>query len=268
MDKSKKVYVDSRYKTNDSVSTSVVYFEIKEALELPDNTVCYIDDISIPHTWYTIEDLSNKLCIKRVYADTQVTGTILTTPAGNYNTARLASTIHNLSRERYDGDINFPNDEMTCTYDIARGTIKTTANNTFQFLSDSEAVHLTEHASFTFIWVGNSHELANIDLSNLRSINDTLRNDGYVVTSRYDGYTTYECGFIDLLNIHNSYLHSCNLGHYNSTGVRGENTIIKKVSVSQSFAYQILDSVAAPHDKTDESPINRNNGVFISKCAW
>ena len=55
MDKIKKVYVDSRYKTNDSVSNSDLEFELKEALYLPDNTVCYIDDISIPHTWFTIE---------------------------------------------------------------------------------------------------------------------------------------------------------------------------------------------------------------------
>ena len=35
-------------------------FELKEALDLPDNTVCYIDDISIPHTWRTIESHNNK----------------------------------------------------------------------------------------------------------------------------------------------------------------------------------------------------------------
>ena len=50
MDKIKKVYVDSRFKTNGSVSKSGVMFELKEALDLPGNTVCYIDDILIPHT--------------------------------------------------------------------------------------------------------------------------------------------------------------------------------------------------------------------------
>ena len=39
MDKIKKVYTDSRYKTNDSVSNSDFKFELKEALDLPDNTV-------------------------------------------------------------------------------------------------------------------------------------------------------------------------------------------------------------------------------------
>ena len=122
-----------------------------------------------------------------------------------------------------------------------------------KFYPKSEAINLTEHASFTFTWVGNNHELTNTDLSNLRPISDTLRNDGNVVTSGYDGYTTYESGFIDLLNIRKIYIHSCNSGHYNSIGERGENTIIKKVTVSSSFGYQILDSVVAPHDKTDVS---------------
>ena len=117
-------------------------FEIKrEALDIPENTVCYIDDTTIPHSWYSTEDLNNKLYIKRIYNDTQTTGTILTIPVGNYNTARLASTIQNLLQEKYDGDIHFPNDEMTCTYENARGTIKISASNPFQILSDSEAIY-------------------------------------------------------------------------------------------------------------------------------
>ena len=55
MDKIKKAYVDSRFRTRGSNSDSDFKFELKEALGLPDNTVCYIDDISIPHTWRTIE---------------------------------------------------------------------------------------------------------------------------------------------------------------------------------------------------------------------
>ena len=52
MDKTKKVYIDSRYETNDSVSNSGFKFEIKEALDLPDNTVCFIDDINPTHMVY------------------------------------------------------------------------------------------------------------------------------------------------------------------------------------------------------------------------
>ena len=56
MYKIEKVCIDSRHKTNDSVSNSDFKFELKESLDLPDDTVCYIDDISTPRTWYTIGD--------------------------------------------------------------------------------------------------------------------------------------------------------------------------------------------------------------------
>ena len=49
------------------------------------------------------------------------------------------------------------------------------------------------------------------------------------------------------------YIHSPSLGNYNSIGVRGENTIIKKVPVSSSFGYLITGSAVAPHDKIDVS---------------
>ena len=60
MDKVRKVYIDSRFRTNDSDSNSDFKFEFTEALELPDNAVCYVDDISIPHTWRTIESYNIK----------------------------------------------------------------------------------------------------------------------------------------------------------------------------------------------------------------
>ena len=59
MCKIKKAYVDSRFRTRGSNSDSDFNFEVKEALDLPVNTVCYIDDISIPHTWRTAESHNN-----------------------------------------------------------------------------------------------------------------------------------------------------------------------------------------------------------------
>ena len=48
-------------------------------------------------------------------------------------------------------------------------------------------------------------------------------------------------------------MHCPNLGHFNSVGVRGGSTIIKKVPVSSSFGYLIIGSVVSPHDKMDVS---------------
>ena len=43
------------FRTSGSASDSDFRFELKEQLYLPDNTACYVDDISILHTWRTIE---------------------------------------------------------------------------------------------------------------------------------------------------------------------------------------------------------------------
>ena len=63
MHKIKKAYVDSRFRTRDSTSDSDFNIELKEALDLPDNTVCFVDDTNIPHTWRTIESHNNKFYI-------------------------------------------------------------------------------------------------------------------------------------------------------------------------------------------------------------
>ena len=68
-------------------SNSDSKFELKEALDLPDNMVCYIDDISIPHSWYNIEDFNNKLYI---HTNNGYGHTMLTVPIGKYNASRLA----------------------------------------------------------------------------------------------------------------------------------------------------------------------------------
>ena len=98
-------------------------------------------------------------------------------------------------------------------------------------------------------WYGNSNEeIGHPDYNNLRSINEVLR-----YSTQASPGTSFETGFIDLPNVHNIYIHSSSLGHYGSIGVRGENTIIKKVPVSSSFGYLFMDSVVAPHDKIDVS---------------
>ena len=108
-------------------------------------------------------------------------------------------------------------------------------------------------------WVDNNNQLTTVDVNNLMSINEVFRH-----SEPRNPEVTFETGFIDLLNVHNIYIHS-SLGHYNSVGVRGENTIIKKVPVSSSFGYLILDSVVAPHDKIDVSRLNLKTIHFSLK---
>ena len=50
----KKLYFDSRFKTKGSASNSQCKFELSESISLPNNCVCYIDDVIIPHSFFLL----------------------------------------------------------------------------------------------------------------------------------------------------------------------------------------------------------------------
>ena len=83
---------------------------MNQALDLPDNTVCYVDDIPIRHAWRTIESHNFKFCIilktETINADTTRTYNwlpyVLTIPEGNYNGYLLASGVQDLLNDIED----------------------------------------------------------------------------------------------------------------------------------------------------------------------
>ena len=190
-------------------------FELQEALDLPGNTVCYIDDLSITHSWYTIEDFNNKLHIQRAYGGMRIDGTVISIPIGNYNASRLASTTNDSVQQIYT-DTDYPGDKMTCSYDSARGTIKITATFEFQLLSDFRTMSVTLEHGNSVVWVDRNDNETSIGVNNLYSINELLGNHEYEPGLG----TTYESGFIDLRDVHSIFIHCPNLGHYNTVGVR------------------------------------------------
>ena len=72
-------------------------------------------------------------------------------------------------------------------------------------------------------WVDHNNMPTTVGINNLMSMNEIFRH-----SEAKPPETTFESGFIDLLNVHNNYTHCHNLGHYSTVGVRSENTIIKK----------------------------------------
>ena len=51
----KKIFIDSKYRNNQSKSSADCSIELNESLELPDDTRLYITDVSIPAVWKTTE---------------------------------------------------------------------------------------------------------------------------------------------------------------------------------------------------------------------
>ena len=89
----KKIYIDSKFRRHDSVSTSNFKIELPYTLKLPDNTIFYVDDVCIPHTWHTIEAGVNDKLYLRTILNSANTGYVLILTAQNYNGTQLKTEI-------------------------------------------------------------------------------------------------------------------------------------------------------------------------------
>ena len=105
-------------------------FELEESLDLCENTVCYIDDVSSPHTWYTIGDYSNKLYIEATNPDLTLSASILIAPSGNYTAPSLATMLNNLLQTC------FPNDNFSCVCNVSVGTTTVSSTMNFRIMTD------------------------------------------------------------------------------------------------------------------------------------
>ena len=144
-----------------------------------------------------------------------LSASILTVASGNYTASSLATSLNNILQTR------FPNDNCSCVYNISVGTVTIASTMGFRIMADEFVKSLQGNIAG---WYGNNNEeIGHPDYNDLPSFNEVLR---YSTISSPN--TSFETGFIDLLNVHNVYIHSSNLGHYSSIGVRGENTIINK----------------------------------------
>ena len=214
--KFKKVYIDSGYKNNDSESNSDFNFGLKESLDLPDNTVCDVGDICIPHTWRTIESHNNRFYIiprtEVINEDTTRTYNwlpyALTLPVGNYNGFNLASGIQDLLNAN---EINFT---FEVVYNTATGTIKVEeksegihASNAFEVPSDFGIAYWGAEHNGVYPWRNTDETIVYPDADNLQSINGALRNTHFIPVYLSYMYKKYESNVLALLSIHNMYMH-------------------------------------------------------------
>ena len=55
------IYIDSRFKTRDSKSDSDATIELPRTINIPDDTIAYINDIVLPVSWTTTDERTHNL---------------------------------------------------------------------------------------------------------------------------------------------------------------------------------------------------------------
>ena len=236
----KKIYVDTRYRTTDSVSTSNFRIELPYSVELPDNSTFQLTDICIEHSWLTVETGINDQLYFAIAPGTSpatVSGYVMRLPSQNYTGTTLASKIQTLLQtQSYD---------FQASYDANTNTITITSSTlSFKLLTDDDMGYQDIST-----WVGG----ITVDYTNLRSANDLLRNyrgrsKTYGLQAGSNNVYSYTSGFLDLQPIRNIFISSPNLGSFTTLGSRGEAGIICKVPVNADFGYMVICNIIAAHD--------------------
>ena len=229
----KKIYVDSKYKTTDSVSDSNFKFQLPQTCYMPDDSKFFISDVCIPHTWNTINDFNSKLYLRIVYTGGANPGLredyILDLTQKSYIGTTFATMLKSKIQEKLPSITT-----IQCTFDSTTNKLSLTINADilFQFLTDKELIQDTIGAN-NYAWNGTTY-----DKNDLKSANNIISNtqNSSIAHDNTHPFNNH----LNLQPIRNLYLHSPNLGSFQTLGARGEQTIIKKIPVSSNQGEMIF----------------------------
>ena len=238
--KFKKVYIDSYYKVSGTSSNFTI--DLPETVQLEDNMLCQIHEVSIPHSWYSINSTNNNLYFMEGILPPATPQGInyrkKALPVGNYTAQELATQIAT-TMNAYDsgGRTN----SFSATYSSFSNNIEIISNYPeviYTILTDADVLQDTERFVET------------VDANNLNSINRVLG----VYTTSFDASTNvvpYITGFIDLTPVKNIYLHCNEISNYNQLTVAGNSSIIKKINVTVPYLGIINYNELSPEDYID-----------------
>ena len=243
MMKFKKVYIDSTYKVNGTSSDFII--DLPETVQLEDNVLCQIHEVSIPHSWYSINNTNNNLYFRhQVLPPANIAGVYnrkIPIPEGNYTASELTTELETQLNNFFD-TVDRPN-TYTVRYNATTNKIRIAVNYAtviFVVLTDGEVAPFVE--SF----------LDDVDVSNLSSINRVMGN----LTPAPDAYTNvvpYITNFIDLVPFKNLYLQCNEISNFNQMTVAGNSSIIKKINVTVPYLGVINDNELSNVDYNDVS---------------
>ena len=268
----KKIYIDSKFKTPDSKSTSDFKFELKESVFLPSNTIAYIDNICIAHSWRSIEENVNDKLYIQVSNSSQVASSkanecriIVLTP-GNYNISTLASEIQTKANNAFASSgvpthfnisPNLVDNTIIINPAVSSVEFKILRDYDLQFgLPDTIDVAGNPWSSS---WTGPS-----FDANNTQDINDMINN--FAGASTFATITVpFKSSYVDLQYNKNVYLHSPNLSSFSTVGCLGERTVLKKIPVNVGNNEMIIDNITSSSDWLDCSKMTLRTLQFQIK---
>ena len=256
----KKIYCDTKFKRTDSKSNSNFKIDLPQTLKLPDNCVFYIDDVSIPNSFYTVElNINDKLYFRLsdpsyVYPEYFYVDYTMTLDSKTYNGVQFAAEMQSKITAITSGSAT------SCIYDSQSKNMSVSVSNLeIQFFTDVELQTLSS-------WTGTAYSN-----NSLSSANELITNTSLPSPV---GNTAIPAKFYLMLTpVRNIYMRSPNLSSFNTIGTSGQSNIIKKIPVNAPPGEMITSYITSSTDyldcsnatwKTIEVQIEDVNGNEIS----
>ena len=242
--KFKKVYIDSYYKV--SGTSSDFTLDLPETVQLEDNMLCQIHEVSIPHSWYSIQIGVND----RLFIDVEHTGVSpwttrarITLTEGNYSVSELAGHLQTIVNN-YFNDPTFP-PQRADTFAVRHSNplnkiqISIHYNDTqFQILPDANVLNFPD-------WFP--------DISGAENINSINRILGNFTLTTSSFNSPYISGFIDLQRVKSLHLLCNEISNFNQLTVAGNSNIVKKIHVNVPYLGITNDNELSTVDYVDVS---------------
>ena len=239
----KKVYIDSSYKVSGTSSDFTI--DLPETVQLEDNMLCQIHEVSIPHSWYSInENNSNFYVMKGILPPETPSGVTyrkLIIPVGNSTATELATQLETSLNTLDSGS-------RTNSFSV----FYLAGLNKIQIQSNYPQVIYTVLTDFDVLVDTGERFIETVDANNLKSINKVLG----VYTTSGDASTNvvpYITGCIDLTTVKSLYLHCNEISNFNQLTVAGNSSIVKKINVSVPYLGIINDNELSSFDYIDVS---------------
>ena len=230
----KKIYIDSKFRRKDSVSSSNFKIDLPYTLKLGENTVFYVDDVCVPHTWHTVEQNINDKLYLRLTVNNVDTDYLITLNPQTYNGSQLASEIDTqIKTGIFNGNALVP----TVSYNSQNETISLS-------VSGFDCKILTDYELKTLTWGGTSY-----NKNDLQSVNELLSNNEN--TSTTGTVSTPVEFYLNLQPVRNIYLRSPNISSFSTIGCNGESSIIKKIPVTSNYGGMVFSTVTSGSDFLD-----------------